>query len=461
MEVLSATLGICEILARDATLILTGARLTSQLYDLTMASQRKKEVHMKKFGHATVVGAVAMCLTLSACSTKGSTTKSGSGSGDVKTDIGVSDKEITLGLQTDLSGVFKEIGLGLTNGTRIWVDDINGKGGICGRQLKLDVADNGYDAAKAVTLYAQAKTNVAAMVQMLGSPVIAALSGQLVADNMLTIPASQSNTTLKLPVMRMVGSTYDIEMINALSYVQGLGKIKDGDKLGHIYIKGEYGDSGYAASTYYAKKHNQTIVPIQVAATDADMSAAITKLKSEGVKAVLLTTTGAQLGSAATTMAAQGMGDLPIVGNNPTYATTLLKGPAAAALGNYYRGISANSYASDVPILKEIAKKYEAKYTDTVNDDIGIGYAFGLVMGAALSKACDNKDMTRAGIVKASENLKVDTKGITAPLDYSKPGVPSTRETVVEQIDPSVPGGVKVVQELKASQDAKDYTPVG
>lgn len=416
---------------------------------------------MKKFGRVTVTGAVALCLALSACSTKSSNSTAGKGSGDIKTDFGVTAKDITLGLQTDLSGVFKEIGLGLTNGTRIWADGINAKGGICGRQIKLNVADNGYDATKAVTLYAQAKDSVAAMVQLLGSPVIAALSGQLVSDNMLTIPASQSNTTLKLPVMRMVGSTYDLEMINTLSYVQGLGKIKDGDTIGHIYIKGEYGDSGYAASQYYAKQHKMTDIGIQVAGTDADMSGAITKLKSQGVKAVLLTSTGAQLGSAATNMAAQGMGDLPIVGNNPTYATTLLKGPAAAALGNYYRGSSALPYDADNPLTKEIAKKYEAKYTDTVNDDIPIGYVYGLVVGTALKKACDNKDMTRAGILKASEGMSVDTKGLTAPLKYTQPGVPTTKQTLVEQIDPSTKGGLKVVQKLTNTKDGDAYNPNG
>ncbi|PRZ36627.1 ABC-type branched-subunit amino acid transport system substrate-binding protein [Antricoccus suffuscus] len=412
---------------------------------------------MHKKNRAIIIGMLALSMSLAACSTKAASSGSTS-SGGVKTDNGVTDKTITLGVQTDESGVFKEIGLGLTHGNQMWADDVNASGGICGRQVKIDVRDNGYASDKAVTLYAAQKDNVAAMIQLLGSPVIAALKGQLESDNMLAIPASQAATNLDLPTIMMVGPSYDVEMINGMAYVQKEGKIKDGDKLGMIYIEGEYGASGLNGAQYYAKKHNQTIVPIKVGPTDADMSSAVTKLKSEGVQAVLLTTTGAQLGSTATQMAAQGMGALPIVGNNPTYATTLVKSPAMAALGNYYRSVGALPYNADSPEAQKLVKEFDKKYPgETPNDDINIGYVFGMVMQTVLQKACDNKDLTRAGIVKASKGVKVDTKGLAGTLDYTHPGKLASSETVIEQIDPSLLGYLKVVAPFTSYPDAKDY----
>ncbi len=414
---------------------------------------------MRRRSRAIIVGVLTLSMSLAACSTKGDNSGSSS-SGGVKTDHGVTDKTITLGVQTDLSGVFKEIGLGLTRGHQMWADDVNAEGGVCGRQIKIDVRDNGYDAAKAVTLYAAMKDNVAAMIQLLGSPVMAALKSQLASDNMLALPASQAATNLDLPTAMMVGATYDVEMINGLAYLQKEGKIKDGDKLGHIYIEGEYGQSGLNGSQYYAKKHNQTVVGIKVGPTDSDMSSAITKLKSEGVDAVLLTATGAQLGSAAAQMAAQGMGALPIMGNNPTYATTLVKSPALSALGNYYRSISALPYGADNPLAQKLVKQFDKQFPgQEPNDDINIGYAFGMVMQTVLEKACKDKDLTRAGIVKASKNVKVDTQGLSGdkPLDFTHPGKASTTATVIEQIDPSVVGFLKVVQPFTSSAEAKDY----
>ncbi len=414
---------------------------------------------MRKKSRAIIIGVLALSMSLAACSTKAASSGSTS-SGGVKTDNGVTAKTITLGVQTDESAVFKEIGLGLTRGNQMWADTVNANGGICGRQIKIDVRDNGYDAAKAVTLYAAMKDNVAAMIQLLGSPVMAALKSQLASDNMLAIPASQAATNLDLPTAMMLGTTYDVEMINGLSYLQKIGKIKDGDKLGHIYIEGEYGASGFNGSQYYAKKHNQTVVGIKVGATDADMSSAITKLKSEGVDAVLLTATGAQLGSAATQMAAQGMGALPIMGNNPTYATTLVKSPALSALSNYYRSISILPYGADNPLAQKLVKQFDKTYPgQDPNDDINVGYAYGMVMQTVLEKACKDKDLTRAGIVKASKGVKVDTKGLAAdkPLDFSQPGKASTTADLIEQIDPKVVGYLKVIQPFTSSPEAKDY----
>jgi len=412
---------------------------------------------MRKRGRAIFIGVLALSMSLAACSTKADNSSS-SGAGGVKTDNGVTDKTITLGVQTDESGVCKEIGLGLTTGHQLWADDVNAAGGVCGRQIKLKVADNGYDAAKAVTLYASMKDDVAAMLQLLGSPVVAALKGQIQSDNMLSIVASQAATNLDLPTVMMVGPSYDVELINGLTWLLQQGKIKEGDKLGMIYIEGEYGQSGLNGTNYFAKKHNMTVAPVKVGPSDADMSSAVTKLKSEGVNAVVLTTTGAQLGSTATQMAAQGMGDLPILGNNPTYATTLVNSPAMSALGNYYRSIGAAPYDADNELTKKIASEFTSKYPNLEpNDDIDIGYAYGMVMQAVLEKACDNKDLTRAGIVKASKTVKVNTKGLTANLDYTHPGKLASDETVLEQIDPSVKGYLKVIAPFFASDDAADY----
>ena len=413
---------------------------------------------MHKVNRAIVTSALALALTLTACSTKGGDFGAAkTGAGGVKTDHGITDKTITLGNLTDTSGVFKDIGIAISNGIQIWADDVNAAGGICDRQIKIDLRDAGYQADKAVPLYAAMNDKVAGMVQLLGSPIVAALKSQLISDNMVTIPATQAATNLEIPVSMMVGPTYDIEIINGLAYLQKKVLINDGEKFGHIYIEGEYGQSGLNGSQYYAKLHNQTIVPVKVGPSDSDMAAAVTQLKSQDVKAVIVTGTGAQLSSTATQMAAQGMGDLPLLGSNPTWTPKLVGTPAQSALGNYYRPVGIAPYNADKPLVQKIAKAYEANYTDPPEDHVNTGYAFGLVFQAVLEQGCKDKDMTRAGLVKASTKVKVDTKGITAPLDFSNPGKPSTRETYIEQMDPNTPGGVKVVEELSASSEAKDY----
>ncbi len=185
------------------------------------------------------------------------------------------------------------------------------------------------------------------------------------------------------------------------------------------------------------------------------MSAAVTQLKSQNVKAVLITTSPTQTGSVATQMQAQGIGDLPIIGVNPVFAPTLLDTPAKDALGNLYRGMFVAPMSSDIPVVKQIVQAFKAKYTDPIQDGVNFGYVSGLAFQAVLEQACKDKDLTRAGILSASRKVKVDTDGLTAPLDFSKEGQPATRATYVEQVDAAALGGVKVVGKLEASKEAK------
>ncbi|PRZ43946.1 amino acid/amide ABC transporter substrate-binding protein (HAAT family) [Antricoccus suffuscus] len=413
---------------------------------------------MHKVNRAIVIGALTLTLAAAACSTKGGDSGTAkTGAGGVKTDYGVTDSNITLGVMTDQSGVDKTDGIAVTQGNQLWADQLNANGGVCGRKIKLNVRDTGYDAQKAVTLYGPMKDDVAGMVQLLGSPIVAALKSSLTSDSMLSLPVSWAAGNLAVPVTMNVGATYSIEILNGLAYLQGQGLIKDGDAIGHIYIASEYGDDALAGSKAYAKDHDMTIVGAKISAQDTDMTAAVTSLKSQNVKAVVITTASGQTGGVATQMAAQGLGSLPLLGNNPTFAPTILQTPAKDAMANYYRSAPIAPFNSDIPIAQKIAAAYDAKFQEPPMDKVDIGYVFGMAFETVLQKACKNKDMTRAGLVKASHEVKVDTKGLTAPLDYSTEGEPPTRATYIEKVDPSAKGGLMVVDGPTASTEAKKY----
>ena len=63
---------------------------------------------------------------------------------------GVSKAEIVIGTAQDLSGPIVQLSKPAINGMRMRVDEINERGGINGRKLKLVVEDHGYDPKKAV-----------------------------------------------------------------------------------------------------------------------------------------------------------------------------------------------------------------------------------------------------------------------------------------------------------------------
>src|SRR4051812_4048217 len=63
---------------------------------------------------------------------------------------GVSDSEIVLGTITDLSGPIANYGKESRNGMNMAVEEINARGGIQGRKIRLVVEDHGYEPKRAV-----------------------------------------------------------------------------------------------------------------------------------------------------------------------------------------------------------------------------------------------------------------------------------------------------------------------
>ena len=108
--------------------------------------------------------------------------------------------------------------------------------------------------------------------------------------------------------------------------------------------------------------------------------------------------------------------------------------------------------------MADIAEKYAKKYTEEPEKAIPSGYVFGMAYEQILKKACDNGDLTRAGVLAAREQItKVDTKGLTGDLDLSKSGEPTSREAYILKVDPSKPTGLVKTGDLFSSKEADSY----
>ena len=117
---------------------------------------------------ATAAAVTLTALLVSGCSTKAAETGgTGGDGGSLKTDIGVTDTEINLLSLGDMSGVFKIIGLAYEAGEKMWRDEVNAAGGICGRKIVLNEQDSGYKVDLAMPLYESEKTKSLGMLQLL------------------------------------------------------------------------------------------------------------------------------------------------------------------------------------------------------------------------------------------------------------------------------------------------------
>lgn len=388
---------------------------------------------------------------------------SGSSSGGVKTGPGVTAKTITLGQLTDLSGVFAPLATAFTQAQELYWKERNAAGGVCGRQVKLVNKDAAYDVQKAVSLYRDTEPDVAAFSQVVGSPTIAALLPTFERDSMLAVAAAWPPAFLDAKSVSIIGATYDIEAINGIEWLMENKGLKKGDAIGDLYFEGDFGEGGLVGVKYAADKLGLKLVEQKIKATDEDMSGQVSALKSAGVKAIAVTTAPTQLASLAGVGGAQGL-TVPLVGSNPTYDPALLKSPAAKALqANAYIVASIAPFNLDKPAVQQVASDFRKAYPKEVpKGAVPFGFAQGKLMNEILDQACKNKDLSRAGLVKATRQLSdVDMGGITAaPLDYTKVGEPSERAVYITR-PAEVVGGLQAEKGTFESQTAKDYDVAG
>ena len=401
-----------------------------------------------------------LAICASGCATKASSSQDAGASGDVKTDVGVTDDTITLGVMTDLTSVFKPSGVAYSAGHELWAKDVNEAGGICGRDVELDIRDHGYKPDNAFALYPQMLEQDLAIMDLLGSPILAALKPRIAADKFLTIAAAWASENLDTEAVLILGQTYDIEMLNGLNFLAEEGMIAKGDKIGHIYVDSEYGLNANKGVKSYADQTGMTVVDAAVSATDSDMTATIAKLKSEGVSAIAVTTAPVASGSVLLQNTAQGL-DVPILGSSPTFSIQLLSDQGVVdAMQNFDIVGNADAFGTGTgnEVAAKVSEEYAATYSDPPDRGVMAGYVFGMAMQAILEQACSNGDLTRDGLLKARKQLDdIDTKGITGNLDFSDPGAPTSREGFIFTIDPNAEVGIVVTRELYASDEAKAY----
>ena len=400
-----------------------------------------------KFGKSSR-GAVALAAVVvaaaSGCSTKAPESSGGGGGGaaaDVQTDVGVEGTTIKLGVLTDLTGVFAALGKDITNANELFWKENK----VCDTyDVTLDVQDTGYVPQQGVQLYSGMKDGILAMQQTIGSPINTALAPEYEADQIVNFPSAWSKTLTEIPGTGVVGATYDVEIANGYDYLFKEGLLKEGDTVGHIYFEGEYGANGLAGTKAVAEQKGLKVVEAQIKSSDQDMSAQITQFQAAGVNLIALTVAPGQLASVAAVAEAQGL-DVPILGSNPVFAPGLLQGPAASWLKSHlYVASPVSSFDANPDLLK----KYEAAYPDaTPSLGVVVGTGMSEIMKQVLDSACDNGDLTRAGVVSAFNDLKkVDTGGLVVPIrGYELGKSPSLESFVLQPAD--VPGGAKVLAE--------------
>jgi ABC-type branched-subunit amino acid transport system substrate-binding protein len=399
--------------------------------------------------------AAATALALAACSTTDPSEASGSGgssgSSDVKTGNGVSDSEITVGVLTDLSGPFAAGAAVQVTEFKAYWDQVNADGGVCDRNVVVDVQDHGYDPQKAVTLYRSMAPDVVALQQVLGGPTSSAVLPLAEQDDVYVGGVGWAGSALKYANNQLPGASNAIEAANAIDYMVDDLEVAEGSKIGVVYFTGDYGGDALAGAEHAAEERGLEIVAQEITPATTDLSAQASALAQAGVAGVVLAAAPTQFASLAGVLASQGA-NVPIIGMNPTFNPSLLTTPAKdALLANAYSITSVAPYSSDSEGVKAANDLYAKADPDgAIGWEVPLAYVQAELLKQALDGACDSGDLTPAGVVAAlRESSSVDTKGLLPDgLDYSEVGQSPTTTVYLSKVDANAPAGLALVDEL-------------
>ncbi|GAA3462293.1 ABC transporter substrate-binding protein [Saccharothrix longispora] len=392
------------------------------------------------------------------------------GKGGIKVDFGVTSEPcedtghadrgcIYLGTISDLTeGPFKTLAVPITESQKAFWKRVNDQGGIGGYDVDVTtyVADNKYNPQIQNQVYQEMKGKILALTQTLGSPTTAAILPDLENSQMVSVPASWTSLWGHEEVVLESGANYCVESMNSVDYaVDELGA----KKVMAVHLPGDYGDDAAAGAKIAAEKRGVQFADAVTQTGQDNQGGAIDAVLANQPDVVILTTGPTDAAVIIGQTAARGFKG-KFIGTSPTWNMGLMQSPAAPAIkALYLQSAPWKSWATDTPGHKALR---EALPSVTPNDGYTAGWVWAYPLKAALQKAAENKDLTRAGVLNAVRQLEsVDYEGMLPTGAGKFTGTPDEstfRQTLIYKPDEQAATGVGLVEDFFTGPSAKDFT---
>jgi ABC-type branched-subunit amino acid transport system substrate-binding protein len=308
------------------------------------------------------------------------------------------------------------------------------------------------------------------MAQSFGSPTTSAIEASAQSAGIMLGTAAQSSAFVNQSINAVIGTPYAIDVANALYYLtHTLGKANA--KVGIVYQNDAYGADGLKGYDAALKAyHFDNVGSANYAETDtASFTSQALAMKNDGAQYVVLT--------AIPTAAAFTIAAAAVIGYHPQW---ILQGPAwseylmtatgaagskatavePAMVGAWVLGFEAGWGDTSVPGMAQFLSIHNTYFKSQVPDGYYMyGYCLAEMETAVLRKAIAAKNLSRAGILSAKENLgTVNFGGLIPSATYTPKNGPADRETDIAEVNLTAPGFLKIVQPYFESAVAKKMT---
>ncbi len=319
---------------------------------------------------------------------------------------GVTDTEIVIGHITDLSGVTAVQGVNNSDAVRMAFDEINAKGGIFGRKIKLVVEDNQYTVPRAVQAMNKLlnSDNIFLAIDNGGTPMNDANMPAQFAKNVPNVFPLTAARSMYEPYNRLkfgqFASYYD-QMRAAVKYFA--------EKRGHKKFCVMYQDSDFGKDVLAGVVAETEALGLKVVATtahkptDTDFNANVEKLHDAGCDAIMLGTIVRDSNIIIQTVRKLNW-NVDLIGQFAAYDTAVATLPGGATEGFFCMTPALYAYPDDPrPEVQAFAKAFKEKYGRDPNFHGEVGYTAAHLVIQALQNA--GRDLTVDSFIAGMEKI--------------------------------------------------------
>ncbi|MDU8925787.1 ABC transporter substrate-binding protein [Alisedimentitalea sp. MJ-SS2] len=350
---------------------------------------------------------------------------------------GVTDTEVVVGSNQDMSGIFAAFGAPAITAANMYFDEVNAAGGVHGRQIRLVVEDHAYQMPKAMSGLNKLVNSdkVFAMLLSLGTPMNIAsfpLLEKKGIPNLSPLTAARQMIDPPSPYKFAGTASYYSQIVTGVEYMKENEGITTACSM---YIPSDFGleiqegtvDAAKALGIPFAAetKHKPD---------ELDFVGSLTKLKSEGCDLITVALGVRQVITAVATAKKMGWNDVKFLGGSASFHTAIAKVPGGVTEG-FYAGSGWSDLAArmDVPEVAAWVKKY----TEATGEPFpGTGALLGHGAAVSFVKALEGagKDLTTESFLASMESLNYEDVISNNTVDYSAEDHQGADEIIISKI---------------------------
>ena len=251
---------------------------------------------------------------------------------------GVTDTEVVIGSNTDLSGIFAAFGAPAAQAAQMYFDEVNANGGVHGRQIKFVVEDHAYQLPKATSGLNKLvnRDKVFAMFLGVGTPMNIASFPLLEAKqipNVFPLTMARQLVEGDIAYKYSPGASYYDQIRAGVSY---LAEEKGGTNVCAMFIPSDFGKEIQAGAQDEAAARGLTYAAETThRPDDGDFVGALTKLKEANCQIVTMALGVRQTITAYVTAGKIGYTDVSFISAAAGFHSVMAKVPGGVTEGLY------------------------------------------------------------------------------------------------------------------------------